>query len=214
MRVGVVTGGGRGRGRGLQLPAYGGELMRRRRAGVHPPQAYVLAGGEWRRSVRGMPAVCVGDDWRPGATDWRCLAGIPVRVWCDEPFGLDLEDHGFGFALLWALAIEVAAVAAPVRMGWASSDLASGWWESVCPVELVVDARRLGYADPPPLPAALVADYRRRVAAYDAALVAAVTVVPAVPADAAARIDRARAAATALGLSLRAAAESADGGAS
>ena len=118
------------------------------------------------------------------------------------------------WALLWALAIEVATVAAPVRMGWASSDLASGWWESVCPVELAVDARRLGYADLPPLPAALVADYRRRVAAYDAALVAAVPVVPAVPADAAARIDRARAAATALGLLLRAAAESAVGGAS
>jgi hypothetical protein len=169
----------------LQMPVFGGELLAARRAGVHPYAAHVVMGGPQRATVRGAPAVWVGPRWRPGTTDWRMLAGLPVDVWCTWPFGETApaddeapEAHPVGWLGLIALAGEVARVAAPVQvlfqdLAWA--DCGPEWVRDACDARwLAQDARRqqravLAGAWPAPWSDQLAADYHRRLRAWIAA---------------------------------------------
>lgn len=108
------------------MPAYGRALFDARLAGQHPLTAWVILGDDWGRLPADFPAVCIGDDWLPGTTDWRLLAGLPVRVVCRWPWSED-QDHPLGWLPFLSLLGELAQVAAPVVAYWQDADWPGRW---------------------------------------------------------------------------------------
>ena len=127
-----------------------------------------------RETVRGEPALWVGERWRPGETDWTMAAGVPVNVWCLWPFRASEADaevpHPIGIFGLAAMAGELARLAAPVWVylqdqSWA--DCGRAWVRCEYPADdLASELRRLHGDWPRPWSPLLCEDYARRAAVW------------------------------------------------
>jgi len=105
----------------MKLPAYAKQLLRNRRAGMHPVSVTVTHGDDWRDSGASRLAV------RPGEAlgrDWSCVAGLPVDLFSQSA---DLRD-----AELLQLAGEIARHAATLTISAGGSHVLAHTWAFLC----------------------------------------------------------------------------------
>jgi hypothetical protein len=109
----------------LKLPAYGKQLLERRRAGDHPLEVAFILGEDWRDGQE--PRLCINpQDYEPGRYDFRVVAGTRVLV-LDQALGAGECDENARpptFGKFYDLIGELAEFAAVVEIEW---PLRSGW---------------------------------------------------------------------------------------
>lgn len=96
-------------------PAYGRQLLERRRFGEHPPVINVVYGERWR-DVSWPKVAVLPAKYRPGAVDWRVVAGVKALVF-DLAAGLADFDVAAGhYGPLYTLLGELVAIGAYVAV--------------------------------------------------------------------------------------------------
>lgn len=123
----------------MKLPAYGKQLLRSRRAGLHPAAVTVVYGEDWY-----VPKAEFRLAVKPGEAlerDWTCVAGLPVEFINRSDDAMFVMKDGEGLRLVAEIAREAADVVieedgermsayalAFLKRGWTPRPQWPAWW--------------------------------------------------------------------------------------
>ena len=113
----------------LKLPAYGKQLLLRRRTGEHPLEVALILGRDWRADVGEIPILAINpEDYAPGKFDFHVVAGLRVVVHDQDMHAEECDDYVRppAFGVFYDLLTELARSAAGVYIRWPEK---LGWEE-------------------------------------------------------------------------------------
>lgn len=110
-----------GFGRVRRLPAYGKQLLERRRAGDHPLEVALIYGQDWWQNVHDLPRLAIApEEYEPGRFDFRMVAGLKVTL-IDQVAGglINMRLRAPNrFGIFYELVRELAEADAYVEVIW------------------------------------------------------------------------------------------------